>query len=395
MHFRIKYCFLPLLFVRSIVLLAQQVIPGAFQFQKYENLIKGKKVVVVANQTSMVGNVHLVDTLLKRGIDITKVFAPEHGFRGLADAGKEIKNSIDKKTGLPVVSLYGKSKKPTTAELKDVDWVIYDIQDVGVRFYTYISTLHLVMEACAENHVKLLLLDRPDPLGYYVDGPVLDTAHFRSFVGMDPVPVVYGMTPGEYAKMLNGEGWLKNHEKCNLTVIKCKNYNHNTFYKLPVRPSPNLPDMASIYLYPSLCFFEGTIVSVGRGTDKPYQVFGHPDLKKNTTISFTPKPTPGAMQPKLQGKLCKGLDLQKFSLFFLKGYNKLYLFWLISTYNELEPKYKAAFFTKYFDLLVGTDQLKKQIIAGKTEKEIRASWQNQLSHFKQIRKKYLLYPDFK
>ena len=282
---------------------------GAECTEDYLFKLKDQTVGIVGNQSTRVGKVHLVDTLLTLGIKITKIFSPEHGFRGKADAGEKVKSGVDPKTKLPVISLYGSNKKPKSEQLKGIDVLIFDIQDVGARFYTYISTLHYVMEACVENDIKLMVLDRPNPNGGYVDGPVLDS-EFKSFVGMHPVPVVHGLTIGEYACMINGEGWLPNHAKCNLDIIKCKGWDHNKYYKLPIKPSPNLPNMLSIYLYPSLCFFEGTVVSVGRGTKFPFQIIGHP-LFKPGNFQFTPKPGAGSKEPKLKGKLCYGINFTK------------------------------------------------------------------------------------
>ncbi len=282
--------------------------PGAYQIELYRDLIEGKSVAVVANQTSMIGQTHLVDNLLSVGIDIKVIFSPEHGFRNMADAGEKIDDGKDPATGISLVSLYGSHLKPTTDDLKGIDVVIFDIQDVGARFYTYISTLHYILEACAENHVKCLVLDRPNPNGFYFDGNILDTA-YSSFVGMHPVPVVHGMTVGEYAQMVNGEGWLKGGIKCDLSVIKCKNYDHKSYYILPVRPSPNLPNQNAVYLYPSICFFEGTSLSLGRGTSFPFQVFGSPELP-DRGFSFTPESVPGAKNPPLLGIKCYGTDLR-------------------------------------------------------------------------------------
>ncbi|MCD6365908.1 MAG: DUF1343 domain-containing protein, partial [Bacteroidales bacterium] len=279
-----------------------KILPGAYNTTQYLPLLKNKKVVVVANQTSIIGHTHLVDTLLKLNVDILRIFSPEHGFRGVASAGEKIDNSIDSKTGLPVISLYGNHKKPTAENLDSADIVIFDIQDVGVRFYTYISTLQYVMESCAENNIPLLLLDRPNPNGFYVDGPVLKSG-YKSFIGMQPVPVVYGMTIGEYAEMLNGEHWLENGDSCNLTIIKCQNYTHDSLYQLPVAPSPNLPNMKAVYLYPSLGFFEGTVISVGRGTKYPFQVIGAPFLPKYKFF-FVPKSCAASLKPKFMGKKC-------------------------------------------------------------------------------------------
>jgi uncharacterized protein YbbC (DUF1343 family) len=364
--------------------------PGAERIGKYLELLNDKRIAIVANQTSTIGKTHLVDSLLGLGVNIIKVFGPEHGFRGNAGAGEKIKDNTDIKTGLPVISLYGKHRKPTPDDLKDIDIVVFDIQDVGVRFYTYISTMTYVMEACAENDIEFLVLDRPNPHGSYVDGPVLEP-DYSSFVGMHQVPVVHGMTVGEYAQMVNGEGWLENGAKCNLKVIKVQNYTHNSYYKLPIPPSPNLPNMNAIELYPSLCFFEGTIISVGRGTNLPFQVIGHPDFQEGD-YSFSPVDISGvAMNPKYKGKVCKGFDLSGYAdtIVFEK---RLDLRWLIQMYKYFQGK--DDFFISFFDKLAGTDKLRKQIIAGLTENEIRENWKPQLEDFKTIRKKYLLYPDF-
>lgn len=362
-------------------------IPGANQIESYKNVIAGKSVAIVANQTSMVGQTHLVDTLLKLGINIKEIFAPEHGFRDLADAGETIENGKDPKTGIILKSLYGSHLKPSRDDLTGIDVVIFDIQDVGTRFYTYISTLHYVLEACAENHVKCLILDRPNPNGFYFDGNVLDTS-YRSFVGLDPVPVVHGMTVGEYAGMLNGEGWLKGGVKCDLVVIKCRDYTHDTLYELPERPSPNLPNQTSIYLYPSLCFFEGTVISIGRGTPFPFQVFGSP-FYADQGFSFTPESVPGAKNPVLLGKKCFGTDLRMAVKMNLVPKDQLNLDWLIKAYNDFPEKEK--FFTSYFDVLAGGPALREQIQKGMTAVQIRESWKEGLEKFSKIREKYLLY----
>jgi uncharacterized protein YbbC (DUF1343 family) len=364
---------------------------GAAQCYNYLPQLKNKNIAVVANQTSVIGNIHIVDSLLILGIKIKKVFCPEHGFRGKQEAGETVQNFTDDKTKLPVISLYGKNKKPSVADLKGVDIVIFDIQDVGARFYTYISTLHYVMEACAENKVKLMVLDRPNPNGSYVDGPVLDVK-FASFVGMHAIPIVHGMTIGEYALMINGEKWLPQGIQCPLEVIKIYNYSHSDYYNLPVKPSPNLPDMAAVYLYPSLCLFEGTVVSVGRGTMQPFQIVGHPMLDTKL-FSFTPTAIIGmSSDPPYKDQQCYGYDLKNYGLNVAKYENKLNLFWLLDLYKRLSPK--TEFFTPFFDKLAGSDVLRKQIIAGKTEEEIRKSWEKDIAAFKKIRKKYLLYPDF-
>jgi uncharacterized protein YbbC (DUF1343 family) len=365
------------------------IIPGAERLPQYYDLIKNKKVGFVVNQTSQVKGVHIVDSLLKAGIDIRMVFAPEHGFRGDADAGENIKDDKDSKTGIPIISLYGNKKKPTAKELENLDIVVFDIQDVGVRFYTYISTLHYVMEACAENGKPLMVLDRPNPNAHYIDGPVL-RKEFSSFIGLHPVPVVYGMTIGEYAKMINGEKWLNNGAQCELTVIENKNYTHDSFYELPVRPSPNLPNTRSILLYPSLCFFEGTDVSVGRGTETQFQVFGHPSV--NSSYYFTPIPNYGAKSPLHQGKKCYGTDLTGKTIQELLDEKKLNVSYLIEMYNKINNTGKPFFLENlFFDKLAGTDSFRKMLIENTSEKEIRASWKNELDNFKKVRKKYLLY----
>ena len=386
-----------LLFSFSILLIVVSVskcngtnktpVPGANQIELYKSIIEGKSVAVVANQTSMIGSTHLIDKLLSIGINIKVIFAPEHGFRNLVDAGETIEDGKDPETGISVISLYGSHLKPTYEDLNRIDVVIFDIQDVGTRFYTYISTLHYIMESCAENHVKCIVLDRPNPNGFYFDGNILDTA-YRSFVGMDPVPVVHGMTVGEYAGMINGEGWLKNGLKCDLTVIKCKNYTHKTFYELPVKPSPNLPNQTSVYLYPSVCFFEGTAISLGRGTSFPFQVFGSPDLP-DKGFTFIPESIPGAKKPPLLGVKCFGTDLRDVVRKKLVPKPEINLNWLISAYKDFPVKDK--FFTSYFDVLAGGPVLREQIQKGMTSEQIRASWKEGLEKFAKIREKYLLY----
>jgi uncharacterized protein YbbC (DUF1343 family) len=367
------------------------IITGAEQTSEYVPALRGKRVGMVVNQTSMIRKTHLVDSLKKFNINIRAIFAPEHGFRGDHGAGIAVKSSKDLKTGIKVVSLYGNHKKPTKDDLKDIDVVVFDIQDVGARFYTYISTLHYVMEACAENKKQLIVLDRPNPNGFYVDGPVLDKK-FQSFVGMHPVPVVHGLTIGEYAMMINGEKWLKEGIQCNLKIVRIKGYDHNSRYVLPVKPSPNLPTEASIYLYPSLCFFEGTNYSVGRGTNKPFECVGKP---QNITgdFKFIPKAVAGvAENPPYKDKLCKGHLLTNFATTVLKKEPRLYLDWVINLYQE--DTSKQTYFNDFFDTLAGTDELRKQIIAGKTESEIRDLWIPQLDIYRQVRMRYLLYKDF-
>ena len=379
------------------------IIPGAERMETYLPFLKGKSVAIFANQTSMVKNSHLVDTLIKCGIKVVKIFGPEHGFRGEADAGEQLGDGNDKKTGIPVISLYGKHKKPTPEDLSNVDILVFDIQDVGVRFYTFISSLEYYLEAALENHVPLIILDRPNPNGFYVDGPVLDR-RFKSFIGMQPIPVVYGMTVGEYASMLVGEKWLSpeaNTSYANpsnnifqLKVIQCKNYDHNSKYILPIAPSPNLKTMQAIYLYPSTCFFEGTVLSEGRGTEAPFQIFGHPTLPSNL-YSFTPKPTAGAKNSKCFFQKCYGWYISGSNEVILKELeNTLQLKYLLDAY-QLFPG-KDSFFLKnnFFNQLAGSDLLMEQIKQEKNESAIRTSWEPTLGNFKTIRKKYLLYKDF-
>ncbi|MBK7633504.1 MAG: DUF1343 domain-containing protein [Saprospiraceae bacterium] len=365
------------------------VITAAERIALYHPLLQNKKVALVVNQTSIVKESHLVDTLLKLGVNIRVIFAPEHGFRGKADAGEVIDDTKDTKTGLSIISIYGKKKKPSSEDLKDVDIVVFDIQDVGVRFYTYISTLHYVMEACAEYKKPLMVLDRPNPNGYFIDGEILDPV-YKSFVGMHQVPTVYGMTIGEYAKMINGEGWLPNKAICDLTVIECKNYTHDTFYELPVKPSPNLPNIRSILLYPSVCFFEGTTLSLGRGTEKQFQVIGHPSLKSD--FSFTPMPNEGAKEPPLKGEKCYGTDLSNITTGSIIKDKRINLSYLIDYHKKMKSANQKFFLDNNFiDKLAGSDQLRKQIIAGKSEEEIRMTWKPGLEKFMKVRQKYLIY----
>jgi uncharacterized protein YbbC (DUF1343 family) len=394
------------------------IIPGAERLDKYLPLLKGKNVAVFANQTSIVGSRHLVDTLQKSGVKIKVIFGPEHGFRGTADAGEKVESNIDKATGIPVISLYGKKRKPSKEDLQGIDVMLFDIQDVGVRFYTFISSLEEYMETAIEYNIPLVVLDRPNPNGHYVDGPVLENK-YKSFVGMQPVPIVYGMTIGEYAKLILEEGWLSKEtmeaytskvlaatyppgaKYFSLTVIPVANYSHKSKYVLPVKPSPNLPDIQSIYWYPSTCFFEGTVLSEGRGTEKPFQIFGHPSLPKDL-FQFTPVPRDGAKEPKLKGQLCYGWNLSGTpDEVFKKVDNKIQLKYLIDAY-KLFPE-KENFFIKtksgnmdesFFNKLAGNASLMNQLKKGTSESEIRKSWEPGLSNFKKIRKKYLLYPDF-
>lgn len=382
-------CFL-LLFPCTISF-SQKIQTGAEQTKEYFPLLKDKKIAVVANQTSIIGNVHLVDSLFASGIKIKCVFAPEHGFRGEAEAGEHVVDSKDKKTGLPIVSLYGAHKKPDQKDLSGVDIVVFDIQDVGARFYTYISTLQYVMEACTEKNIPVLVLDRPNPNGFYVDGPVLDTA-YASFVGMNAIPIVHGLTVAEYALMLNGEGWLAKGKKCELMYVKVKNWNHKVLYDLPVAPSPNLPNMSAVYLYPSLCLFEGTDISIGRGTDYPFQVIGKPGLKKGS-FQFIPKKIVGkAVNPLYENVQCNGYDLREFGTQYMSSAGQLYIYWLLELYHISENKEK--YFIPFFDKLAGNDKLRKQIESNVSEEEIRNSWQPGIEDFKVKRKHYLLYEDF-
>lgn len=362
------------------------VLTGSERPELYLNELQGKRVGVVSNQTSILPqsqNMHVVDFLLSKGIQVKKVFVPEHGFRGTADAGEKVDSSIDSKTGLPIISLYGNNKKPTAEQIKDLDVVIFDLQDVGVRFFTYISTMHYIMEACAENGKKVIIFDRPNPNGNYIDGPVLKPG-FESFVGMHPIPVVHGLTVGELAKTINGEKWLENDLQVDLEVVPVANWNHTKPYNLPVKPSPNLPNDLSIRLYPSTCFFEGTVVSLGRGTLFPFQVYGYPDPKFGE-FTFTPVRIDGMSKtPPLQDKLCYGRDLRNESM-----NHQFSLEYLLEAYNKSGMKEK--FFNNYFNTLAGTDQLKKMIMEGKTEKEIRSSWTSDLKAYKVKMEKYLIY----
>lgn len=356
---------------------------GADNYEKYLPLLKDKKVGIVTNQTGILSDkTHVVDFLIEKKINLQTIFAPEHGFRGTADAGEHIVDGKDPKTGLSIISLYGDNKKPKAAQLAEIDIMIFDLQDVGARFYTYISSLHYVMEACAENNVPLLILDRPNPNGSIVDGPLLEK-EFTSFVGMHPIPLLHGMTIGEYAQMVNGEKWLKDGAQCKLTVIPCTDYNRKMEYSLLAKPSPNLPNDQSINLYASLCLFEGTNVSMGRGTETQFQIYGSPFLK-NTTFSFTPKPNFGAKDPLYNGKECFGEDLTKYPKL-----KQLEIKWLIKAYQNTSDKTK--FFNAFFTKLAGTKKLQQQIESGVSETEIRKTWQKDLEAFKKMRTKYLIY----
>jgi len=394
----------------------EQIMPGAQRFQQYLPLIKGKSVAIFANQTTVVEGTHLVDTLKRLGITPKKIFSPEHGFRGTADAGEHTSDYVDKQTGVKVVSLYGSKRKPARDDVKDVDILMFDIQDVGARFYTYISSLQDFIEAAIEYNKPLIILDRPNPNGFYVDGPVMDLK-YRSFIGMQKVPVVHGMTIGEYGYMITYEKWISIKGKmpemnidgkkkiepnqCSITIIKCGNYNHKSRYQLPVRPSPNLPNMQSIYLYPSTCFFEGTVLSEGRGTDKPFQVFGHPSLP-DSLYAFTPNPTEGAKSSKLYGQRCYGWNLSgPLEEVKAKTGNQIQLKWLIEAYRLFPEKDKFFIIPhsgkmedSFFNRLAGNNDLWQQIKAGLSENAIRETWKPRLDAFKMIRKKYLLYQDF-
>jgi uncharacterized protein YbbC (DUF1343 family) len=363
---------------------------GADQIDLFLPWVEGKRVGLVGNQSSLVGKQHVLDTLLAYGVDVVKIFSPEHGFRGKADAGEKIDSSVDQKTGVPIVSLYGNNKKPRVDQLQDIDILLFDLQDVGARFYTYISTLHYVMEACAENNKTLIVLDRPNPNGHIVDGPILKK-DFKSFVGMHPIPILHGMTMAEYARMINGEGWLKDEFQCELKWVPCRNYSRYDAYYLPVPPSPNLRTFSAINLYPSLCLFEGTVISEGRGTDGPFERFGHPQLPLDSfPFQFEPKSGFGAKYPKLEGQLCNGLNLKEEGN---NRLNQLELKWLISAYKAFQG---TPFFIKknnWFDTLAGTDQLRKAIEEGKSESDIRSDWKEGLDQFRSMRKEYLIYPE--
>jgi len=372
-----------LVFQLSHSIFSQEIVQGAERIDLYYNKLKDKKVGIVANNTSVIktskGFTHIIDTLISRGISINKIFSPEHGFLGDKDDGEKFESSFYK--NIEIISLYGENRKLKDNDIEDIDIVIFDIQDVGVRFYTYLSTLHYAMQSAARKNVEFIIMDRANPNSYYIDGPVLNLEN-SSFIGLHPVPIVYGMTIGEYGLMINGEGWLENNLKVNLEVIKLENYNHEFKYEPPIRPSPNLPNIQSIYLYPSLAFLEKTEVSVGRGTEIQFQIYGHPDFTSD--FSFTPKPNFGSQYPKLKGILCYGEDLRNYKIS-----NVIELKWLINSFRQINDKNK--FFRSDFDKLAGTSNLKKQIIEGLSESEIRDSWKEDLEKFKKIRKKYLLY----
>ncbi len=369
----------------------KKIIVGAERTHLYFPLLQNKRVGLVANHTSMIGQTHIKDSLVSAGINLTRIFSPEHGFRGVKDAGEKWDGYVDEQTGIPIVSLYGQDRKPQKKDMAGLDIIIFDIQDVGVRFYTYISTMHYVMSACAEWDIHFLILDRPNPNGFYVDGPVLNKK-YSSFVGMHPVPILHGMTIAEYARMINEEGWLEGRKKCQLKWIPCNHYTHSDYYELPHDPSPNLQTMRAVYLYPSLGLFEGTKISVGRGTPYPFEVFGHPDLDFGNYY-FTPKSIPGkSLHPKHKGEKCRGMDLRDIPLDSLKNMKCIQLQWLRKAYQHFPNQ--QAFFNSFLNKLTGTNNLKNQIEQGVTEKTIRESWQKELKKFMNIRKKYLLYPDF-
>lgn len=361
---------------------------GAEQTDRYLPLLEGRRVGIMTNHTGTVGRTHLVDTLRSLGVDIRVVFAPEHGFRGQADAGESVASYRDRKTGIDVVSVYGSTKRPPDSVMQRLDVLLFDIQDVGLRYYTYLSSMHYLMEACAANGKRLIVLDRPNPNGFYVDGPVLEAKH-RSFVGMHPIPVVHGMTLGELARMIDGEGWLRDGLRCKLTVIPCRGYTHRSRYRLPTAPSPNLPNMRSVYLYPSLCFFEGTPVSLGRGTDFPFQAYGHPELQGD--FSFTPRSNAGAKNPPLKDKLCHGVDLRTAPSDERIWERGVDLGYVIDCYRQLNLGEK--FFTPMFDRLTGTDYVRQMILQGAGADRIKARWADDVERFKQTRKPYLLYEE--
>lgn len=370
---------------------------GADQTEKYLSYLKGKRIAILANPTTIIGKRHLVDSLLARGINIVKVFGPEHGFRGNASAGAKVNDETDSATGIPVVSLYGAKSKPSREDLADVDLMIFDVQDVGCRFYTYINVLARIMEACAENEKELLILDRPNPNGYLVDGPVLDMS-LKSGIGMFPIPISHGLTIGEFAKMLNGEGWLTNKVQCRIKIITVKNYTHDTYYELPVKPSPNLNTQQSVMLYPSVCLFEGTVMNLGRGTYFPFTVLGNPELKGKYDFSFTPVSIKGMSEtPQHMNKLCYGLDLRQYPIDSLRRKRQINIQWMMELYHAYPYPDKFFDYTQSkemgnIDKLAGSKLFKEQIAAGIPEATIRKTWEPALSAYKQMRKKYLLYP---
>lgn len=383
LRFAVCWCIYFIFSIHAPAQTKSKIITGAQQLDVLLPKLKAQRVALLVNHTSTIGITHLVDTLLKSGITIQKILAPEHGFRGTADAGETVKDGVDSKTQLPVVSLYGNNKKPTAQQLSDVDVVIFDLQDVGIRYYTYIGSMHYLMEGCAENNVKLIILDRPNPNGSYVDGPILDMS-LKSFVGMHPVPIVHGLTVGEYAHMINGQGWLEGKKQCQVEVVKMKNYMHKTPYSLPVKPSPNITNDQTVALYPSTCLFEGTTLSVGRGTQHPFEWIGHPDLK-NQPFQFTPVSIEGmSKNPPHENKVCYGINLEK-----EKVKKEVSLKYIIDLYQQFPDKEK--FFIPFFDKLAGNKLVREQIKNGMTEAQIKATWKKDLDNFKKTRAKYLLY----
>jgi uncharacterized protein YbbC (DUF1343 family) len=391
-----KTCFVWLTFLvfmqpLSVTGQGQRIMPGAWQTEKYFLLLEGKRVAVAGNHTATIRDTHLVDSLLAASFNVVKVFSPEHGFRGHAAAGEHVESGVDLETGLPIISLYGSNRRPAAEQLQDIDIIVFDIQDVGIRFYTYISTMTYIMEEAAKQGVPMLILDRPNPTGHYIDGPILEP-EFSSFVGLHTIPIVHGMTIGEYALMVNGEGWLQDGMTCDLKVIPVENYTHSTTYELPIPPSPNLPNMHAIYLYSSLCLFEGTDISLGRGTSKPFQVYGHPDFSQDHfQYVFTPKSVTAAPNPPHLNAVCHGIDLSNMDIRQLMIKDQIDLDYIISAYHHFPDK--ENFFNSFFEKLAGTKQLSQQIIDGLTAEDIRASWQDGLNAFSKIRTKYLLYPD--
>lgn len=377
-----------ILILFGLSFLSAKITPASYRTELYLNLLKNKRVGVIVNHSSTIGKTHLIDFLVQKRIRIKKIFAPEHGFRGNSDAGLRIKNSIDKKTNIPIISLYGKKKKPNAKDLKNIDILLFDIQDVGVRFYTYLSTLHYILEAGAKYNIPIILLDRPNPNAHYIDGEVLNL-RYKSFIGLDPVPVVYGMTIGEYARMLNGEGWI-GKKKANLKIIPIANYNHQSFYSLPIKPSPNLPNDKAIALYPSLAFFEGTVFSAGRGTKKQFQIYGNPKYG-DKLFKFIPRSRVGAKNPKFKNRVCYGVNLNRKTLKNIRLKKKIDLSYLIDAYKKYPNKKNFFLKNKFIDKLSGSNILRKQISQGLNESKIRTTWQNGLKKFKKIRKKYLIY----
>lgn len=369
----------------------QPVIVGAERIYAYLPMLEGKQIALVVNHSSLAGDKHLADVLFDAGVCVLRIFAPEHGFRGDAPDGELLTDGADPRTGIPIVSLYGRKRRPDAEDLAGVDAVVFDIQDVGTRFYTYISTLHYMMEACADYDIPIIVFDRPNPNGHYVDGPVLDM-RLRSFVGVAPIPIVHGCTVGELARMFTGEYWT-GPKPVDLTVVTCLNYTHKTYYELPVAPSPNLPNQRAILLYPSLCFFEGTSASIGRGTDAPFQMVGHPDFPNYTDFSFTPRPNAASKYPPQDSRLCFGYDYRSLSADSLFRVGRIDLSALLDFYCEFPDKANFFLPSRYIERLAGTYSLQKQVEAGSFESDIRATWQEDLDAFRQIRRKYLLYAD--